>query len=256
MPPLPVLPVLAAVYLNTVDWLWLIHPVAAVLLVYPLLGIVVRLGLQARQRRLGGTRPPATSGRDHADQGRWLTAAVVGSVLVALVIVIATKAPLAAFPGGPGRLALLSLVSVGTAVAFACLWVVRRAALRACFALLCWLGLIGLGLQPEVWRLGDNPLEPAFWQSHFWGGIGLCGLMLFAMASKPETQGSLRWKRLHVSANVLAALVFIAQGISGPRDLLEIPLTWQKPAIFACDFNARQCLPPAAPAQPEQPLQP
>ena len=38
--------------MQTIDWLWLIHPVAAVALVYPLLGMVVRLGLQARARRL------------------------------------------------------------------------------------------------------------------------------------------------------------------------------------------------------------
>jgi hypothetical protein len=52
-----------------------------------------------------------------------------------------------------------------------------------------------------------------------------------------------------VSANVLATLVFLAQGISGPRDLLEIPLHWQKPAIQACDFAAQQC-PAALPNQP------
>jgi hypothetical protein len=141
---------------------------------------------------------------------------------------------------------LLALVTAVTVVAFLCLWRVHRPGYRACFALLCWAGLIGLGLQPEVWRLGDNPLEPAFWQSHFWGGIGLCGLLLFAMAAKPETQRSLRWRRLHVSASVLAAVVLVAQGISGPRDLLEIPLNWQKPAIFSCDFEAQRC--PAAPA--------
>jgi hypothetical protein len=29
--------------------------------------------------------------------------------------------------------------------------------------------------------------------------------------------------------------------ITGSRDLLEIPLSWQKPAIYACDFNAQRC---------------
>ncbi len=234
--------------LQTVDWLWLIHPIAAIVLVYPLLGIVMRLGLHARNRRLGQTKLPVTAGRDHADLGRWLTAALLASVLVALMVVITTKAPLAAFPGGMTRLALLSLVSLGTVGAFLSLWQVGRPVYRASFALLCWLGLIGLGLQPEVWRISDNPLEPTFWQSHFWGGIGLCGLMLFSMAAKPETQRSLRWRRLHLSANALAALVFLAQGISGPRDLLEIPLHWQKPAIQACDYSAQRC-PTTSPEQ-------
>ena len=235
--------------MQTIDWLWLIHPVAAVVLVYPLLGMAARLGLQARARRLGQAKPPPQTGQDHADLGRWLTSTVVGSVLIALVVVIGTKVPPASLPAEAGRLGLLALVALGTAVSLACLWRVRAAAYRACFALLCWVGLIGLGLQPEVWRLGDNPLEPAFWQSHFWGGIGLCGLLLLAMAAKPETQRSPRWRRLHVSATVLAAVVFLAQGISGPRDLLEIPLHWQKPAITACDFAAQQC-PAAIPAQP------
>jgi len=235
--------------MQTIDWLWLIHPVAAVALVYPLLGMVVRLGLQARARRLGQTKLPLSAGREHADVGRWLTAAVVGAVLAALVVVITTKGPLASFAGGSGRLAVLALVSTGTVLSFLSLWQVRAAAYRASFALLCWAGLIGLGLQPEVWRLGDNPLQPAFWQSHFWGGIGLCGLLLFAMAAQPETQRSLRWRRLHVSANALAALVFLAQGISGPRDLLEIPLHWQMPAIQACDFSTQTC-PQGAPGRP------
>ena len=29
-------------------------------------------------------------------------------------------------------------------------------------------------VQGEVYRLSDNPFQLAFWQSHFWGGIGLC----------------------------------------------------------------------------------
>lgn len=233
--------------LQTIDWLWLLHPALAVVVIYPLVGMVVRLGVQARQRRLGQSKLPVSSGRDHADLGRWLTGSVVVAVLVALVVVILTKVPLAEFAGGPSRLALLTLVTAGTAAAFAALWSARQPAYRASFALLCWIGLIGLGLQPEVWRLSDNPLEPAFWQSHFWGGIGLIGLLLFAMAAKPETQRSLRWRRLHVSATVLAAVVLVAQGISGPRDLLEIPLRWQKPAIFSCDFEAQQCPPAPAP---------
>ncbi len=227
--------------MQRVDWLWLLHPVLAVVVIYPLVGMVVRLGIQARQRRLGQSKLPVTSGRDHADLGRWLTGSVVFAVLVALVVVILTKVPFADFAGGTTRLLLLALVTGVTAVAFIAFWRARLPVYRACFALLCWAGLIGLGLQPEVWRLGDNPLEPAFWQSHFWGGIGLCGLLLFAMAAKPETQRSLRWRRLHVSASVLAAVVLLAQGISGPRDLLEIPLQWQKPAVFSCDFETQTC---------------
>ena len=77
--------------MTTIDWFWIVHPVLAVLLVYPLLGMVVRLAWQTRQRRLAGVKHPVTVGRDHSDLGRWLAAAVVLIVLVALTVVIATK---------------------------------------------------------------------------------------------------------------------------------------------------------------------
>ena len=117
----------------------------------------------------------------------------------------------------------------------------RRPALRASFALLTWAGLLGLGSQPEIWRVSDNPFSGAFWSSHYWSGALLTGLLLLAMASRPEIQRSPRMRRLHVSANVLAAVLLAVQAITGTRDLLEIPLSWQKPAIYACDFNAPRC---------------
>ncbi|NDD45553.1 MAG: DUF4079 domain-containing protein, partial [Synechococcaceae bacterium WB9_4xB_025] len=58
----------------SVDWLWILHPFLAVVLIYPLIGMVVRLALQTRQRRLQKTKLPATVGRDHSDLGRWLSA--------------------------------------------------------------------------------------------------------------------------------------------------------------------------------------
>jgi lysylphosphatidylglycerol synthetase-like protein (DUF2156 family) len=235
--------------MKSVDWLWLLHPALAVVLVYPLLGMVLRLAQQTRDRRLTQAKHPPTVGRDHADLGKWLAGSVVAIVLVALAVVIATKHPLSAFERGAARLGVLVVVLLGSVVALVTLWRVKRPMYRASFALLCWAGVIGLGLQSEVFRLSDNPFEPAFWQSHFWGGIGLTGLMLFSVACRPEIHRHLRWRRLHVSANALAALIFLAQGISGPRDLLEIPLSWQKPAVYACDFQAQTC-PAGAPAAP------
>ncbi len=231
--------------MQSVDWLWLLHPALAVVLVYPLLGMVLRLAQQTRDRRLTQAKHPPTVGRDHADLGKFLAGSVVAIVLLAEAVVIATKHPLSSFEGGGARLALLVLVLIGSGVALAALWRVKQSPYRASFALICWAGVIGLGLQPEVFRRSDNPFAPAFWQSHFWGGVGLTGLMLFSVACRPEIHKHLRWRRLHVSANALAALIFLAQGISGPRDLLEIPLSWQKPTIYACDYQARTCPSPA-----------
>lgn len=241
--------------MTSTDWLWILHPLLMVVIAYPLLGIVLFLARRTRLRRLGQSRMPAASGAEHTDLGRALVAAVVAITLVALAVVIGTKAPLDAFPGGPGRLALLLLVAAGTALALVSLLRVRAAPLRGAFALLTWIGMLALGSQPEVWRLSDDPRSPAFWQSHYWGGAGLIGLLLFSVAARPEIQRSLRWRRLHLSANLLAALLFLTQAAIGTRDLLEIPLSWQKPTIHACDPVARVC-PPPAPASPPPPVSP
>jgi len=232
-----------------IDWLWILHPLLMVVIAYPLLGIVLFLARLTRLRRLGHSLLPVSSGAEHTALGQALTAAVLAITLLALVVVIGTKAPLVQFPGGVGRLALLALVTAGTALALAALLRLRAAPYRAAFALLSWAGLLALGSQPEVWRLSDNPFSPGFWQSHYWGGAGLIGLLLFSLAARPEIQRSLRWRRLHLSANVLAALLFLTQAASGTRDLLEIPLSWQKPAIDACDPVRQVCpTPPPPPA--------
>ena len=224
-----------------VDWLWILHPFLAVVLVYPLVGVVVRLAIQTRARRLQKQKLPVTVGRDHSDLGRWLAAAVVLLVLIALSVVIGTKAPLVQFEGGLARAIQLLLVLFGTIVSLLALWRCTRPVLRLAFSLITWAGVLGLGAQPEVWRLSDNPFTPAFWQSHYWAGVGVTGLMLFSLGARAEILRDIRIRRLHVTANVLAALLFLTQGLTGTRDLLEIPLSWQKSTIYRCDFNAKTC---------------
>jgi hypothetical protein len=224
-----------------VDWLWILHPFLAVVLVYPLVGVVVRLAVQTRARRLKNQKLPVTVGRDHSDLGRWLAAAVVLLVLVALSVVIGTKAPLVQFEGGLARAIQLLLVLFGTIVSLLALWRCTRPGLRLAFSLITWAGVLGLGAQPEVWRLSDNPFTPAFWQSHYWAGVGVTGLMLFSLGARAEILRDIRIRRLHVTANVLADLLFLTQGLTGTRDLLEIPLSWQKSTIYRCDFNAKSC---------------
>lgn len=233
--------------MQTVDWLWILHPALAVVLIYPLIGMVVRLGVQARQRRVEKAKLPPTTGRDHADLGQWLSAGVVLLVLVALTVVIVTKQPPEGFMGGSGRALQLLLVLVGTVVSLLALWRVKAKGYRLVFALLTWAGVLGLGAQPEVFRLSDNPLNAAFWQSHYWAGVAVVGLMIFSLAARAEILKELRWRRLHLSASVLAAVLYVVLGVTGSRDLLEIPLAWQKPTIYACDAEKRIC-PPFAPA--------
>ncbi len=228
--------------MTAVDWLWILHPCLAVVLIYPFIGMVLRLGLQTRARRQKtNLKLPPTVGRSHTDLGRWLAAGVVVLVLLALTVVISTKASLADFSGGAHRAIQLMLVLLGTLMSLVALWRSRAPGLRLAFSLITWLGVLTLGAQPEVWRLSDNPWTPAFWQSHYWAGVGVTGLMLFSLGARPEILRDLRLRRLHVTASVLATLLFVMQGITGTRDLLEIPLSWQKPAVDGCDFVLRSC---------------
>ena len=229
--------------MTSIDWLALLHPVLAVLFIYPLVGATVRLGLLVREKRLGLTQQPAKVPAEHSDHGRWLASGVVVAVLIALLYSFFSKfvAAPAAFSGGTPRLAQLLLAAAGTLASLLALWRVRRPLWRACFALLCWGGLLGLGSQNEIWRLSDDPFSGSFWASHYWAGMLLTGLLLWTTAARPEIQRSLRLRRLHVSAAVLISLLLAVQGITGSRDLLEIPLSWQKPAIYSCDFKARRC---------------
>ena len=220
--------------MTSVDWLWILHPALAVVLIYPLLGMVVRLAWQTRQRRVANVKHPPVVGRDHSDLGRWLASGVVLIVLVAFTVVIATKVPLAQFDGGLTRATLLLMALAGTLASLAALWSCKSLSLRGIFAVITAAGVVGLGAQPEVWR-----------QDHYWGGVAVSLLMLLSLAARQEILRDLRWRRLHITASLLAALLFVLQGITGSRDLLEIPLSWQKPALYACDFNLKQCPAPA-----------
>lgn len=219
----------------------ILHPALAVVLIYPLSGMVIRLGLQTRQRRMGASKIAISSGSEHTDLGRWLSAGSVLLVLVALGVVIATHEPISAFRGGAPRAIELMLVFVGTCICLLSLWHATSPPMRLLFTLLTWIGVISLGAQPEVFRLSDNPFQLAFWQSHYWSGIAFTGLMLFSLGARPEILRQLRWRRIHIAANLLAAVLLVVQGITGTRDLLEIPPMWQKPALQACDWSTFRC---------------
>jgi hypothetical protein len=225
---------LAPQSLSALQWLSLLHPLLMVLFAYPVIGATIRIGIHVRERRLGQYPLPASVGPEHLDHGRWLTTAMVLAVLLALgwsflhagawgTGAIGTAAigtvPGANWPHRPLALALGAAAALASCLA---LWRVKRPWLRACFALTCWLALLGLGLQPEVPRWSDNPLDVTFWRSHFWGGWLLSGLLLFAMAAAPEIRSRPLLRRLHLAANVLVALLMAVQAITGCRDLLQL----------------------------------
>ena len=144
--------------------------------------------------------------------------------MVAVLIAMAATYARGDAAGRIGSGAALLLAGMGCLVSCLALWRVKGAWLRAGFALICWLGLLTLGAQPSVWHLGRSPFDGGVWGSHYWSGVLLCGLLLFAMAAAPETLRSSRMLRLHVSAAFLTALLLAVQAISGSRDLLGMAL--------------------------------
>lgn len=238
--------------MTALDWLALLHPVLIILFVYPVVGATIRLGILVREKRLGITRQPDLVPVEHAAHGAWVTGGVVSAVLIALLYSFVAHAwgAGAAVSGGLPRLLLLGMVAAGTLVALLALLRVRRAALRASFSLLCWAGLLGLGSQPEIWRLSDNPLSAGFWGSHYWSGVLLTGLLLFTTAARPEITRMPRLRRLHLLLNLLVMVLLAVQAITGSRDLLQMPLSWQTPAILSCDPRARSCPTPPPPGLP------
>ena len=70
--------------LSPLDWLGLLHPVLAILFIYPVAGAAIRLGILARKKRTGyNTALPETVPTEHWQHGRWLLRAMVVASLIA-----------------------------------------------------------------------------------------------------------------------------------------------------------------------------
>jgi hypothetical protein len=219
------------------DILALVHPVLAIALVYPLVGIVVRLALQTRQRRLDAESRKtiaAQAGPDHLRFGRWLTAAVVGVAWVGLTYAILAK--LLGDPAAGSRLGIVALAITIVPIAVGLLLRSRSIQGQLGYAILAFAGILWLGWQPEVFR---RDFEWAI--SHFYYGITVVLLMLIAFLMQRQIYRSLRWRIAHIVLNCVVLLLFLGQAMTGARDLLEIPLSWQTPALSICDFQKLTC---------------
>ena len=76
------------------DAILLLHPVIAIVVVFPLIGIVVNRAFQTRQRRLQTksgekSKIPPVVGQEHVQLGRWLTVSVVGSFVKSMSMTVA-----------------------------------------------------------------------------------------------------------------------------------------------------------------------
>ncbi|NJM48626.1 MAG: DUF4079 domain-containing protein [Alkalinema sp. RU_4_3] len=218
------------------DWMLLLHPTIAIVTIFPLLGIVLYQALLTRKRRLslkdGQKTPiPATSGPEHVRLGRILSLSVVAIALLGLAQPIFSKLLASdALSKTPMRFLGLTLVFIVTGAALPLLDRAKNRAFRGLFALLTGGGLLLLGSQPEIFHRDGQ-----WYLSHYYLGITAALLMIFSLVILQEIyrDRTHRWRNVHIILNSFAVLLFIAQGLTGTRDLLEIPLTWQKPHIEA-----------------------
>ncbi|MGK7944523.1 MAG: DUF4079 domain-containing protein [Microcystaceae cyanobacterium] len=231
-----------------VDGLSLIHPALVVVFVFPLIGIVVNYAWQTYQRRIQAqkgqkTKIPPLVGRSHVDIGKWLAASVVGVVLIALAYAMTYGGGGFIAQAKEGTLETFSvifviLVLIGTIASLFFLYKARTTYWRAILATLTGMGLVLLGVQDGVWRN-----TPQWYWSHYYYGIVAAFLMILSLATIPDIYQDRknRWRYAHIVSNCIALLFFIGLGITGARDLLEIPLTWQKQHLFKCDFANQTC---------------
>lgn len=226
------------------DFFALLHPAIAIIVVFPLIGIVVNRALLTRQRRLqvaGGEKSkiPPVVGSEHVAIGSWLSGSVVGVALLGMAYPIFSKMlSNDTLTKEPFRVFFAIAIFLLSIASFTLLFKARVKLWRGIFATFTGMGLIILGFQPEVYRR-DNE----WFVSHYYYGITAALLMIFSLViiQNIYQDKQNRWCIAHIILNCFALLLFIGQGMTGARDLLEIPLHWQEHYIYQCDFTNKTC---------------
>ncbi|NET10422.1 MAG: DUF4079 domain-containing protein [Symploca sp. SIO2B6] len=213
----------------------LLHPTFAVIIVFPLIGIVVNFAWQTRQRRLqtankGKSKIPPIVGPDHLKLGRWLTTSVFTATLLGLGFALGSKIiPKQEWVDEPFRVTFIVLMFLLTILSYIFLYRAKKALWRGTFATLAGMGLVILGSQPEVFRR-----DYEWYLSHYYFGMAATLLMLFSMAIVKDIYKDKkhRWRIAHTVLNVIATLLFALQGFTGSRDLFEIGLYTAPPGLI------------------------
>jgi drug/metabolite transporter (DMT)-like permease len=226
------------------DFLALAHPILAIAIVFPMLGIVLNMAWQTRRRRQqiasgDKSKIPPIVGQEHLKAGRILSGSVVGVTLLGLGYAIFEHIlSKDVWSKNSFQVIFIILMFVATIASLVMLYRARPAMWRGIFATLTGIGLVVLGTQDGVFRRTNE-----WYWSHYYIGITAALLMVFSLAIIEDIykDKSNRWRTIHVVLNSIAVLLFLGQGMTGTRDLLEIPLSWQKPFIYSCDFANKTC---------------
>lgn len=228
--------------MNPTDMFRLVHPAIAVFYVFPLIGIATYFALQTRQRRLAAvnkekSKIPPVVGQEHVKIGRLLAASVVGISLLGMAHpIIKTLINKNALVEVPFQVMFIVAMYVFTVATLVFLYRAKTPTWRAIFTTLSSMGLIILGCQDGIFRRSNE-----WFISHYYYGIVAALLMIISVAVLPEIYRSPAWRRSHIGLNMIALLLFVGMGITGARDLLEIPLSWQEPVVYQCDFANKTC---------------
>ena len=229
------------------DTLAVLHPAIAIIVVFPLIGIVLNRALLTRQRRLQvadgeKSKIPPVVGSEHVAIGNWLSRSVVGVALLGMAYPIFSKMlSNDTLTKEPFRVFFALAIFLLSIASFTLLFKARVKLWKGIFATFTGMGLIILGSQPEIYRR-DNE----WFVSHYYYGITAALLMIFSVAIVQDIYQDKqnRWRTAHIILNCFALLLFIGQGMTGARDLLEIPLHWQEHYIYQCDFTNKTCSQP------------
>jgi uncharacterized membrane protein len=239
------------------DLLVLLHPFFAVVVVFPLIGVVVNRAWQVRQRRLqtlqGKSKIPPVVGQEHVQLGRLLTGAVVGIVLLALAVDISGNIlDNQVWSKEPFKVALIGLIFAVVISSLVLLYQAKPPLWRGIFATLAGMALVVLGCQDGIYRKTDQ-----WYISHYYYGMVAALLMIFSLAIVQNIYQDRknRWRSVHIAVSCLALLLFLGQGITGTRDLLEVPLSWQEPYVQKlyeqqCEMKPCTIQAPAVPQAP------
>jgi hypothetical protein len=245
--------------LDVIDALRILHPAIAVLFVFPLIGIVLHMAWQTRQRRLQTategvkTKIPPMVGAEHVKIGKILAGAVVGVNLLGMThpsIKYIIKNDLVV--KDLFQVVALALIFAATISSLVLLFRASTRLWLGIFATLTGMGVILIGIQDIIFkREGFGAiyrLDSLWYLSHFYSGMAATMLMIFSLAIIQDIyrDRSNAWRKVHSSMNSIALILFLFQGWSGARDLLEIPLSWQEPFIYQCDFTKKTCNKPQA----------
>ena len=235
------------------DAILLLHPIVAVVVVFPLIGIVVNRALQTRQRRLqtaagGKSKITPSAGQEHTQLGRWLTGSVIGIVLLALANdVFGNIVDNKVWEQTPFKVMLISII-FGVAIAsLVLLYQAKERLWRGVFATLSGMALVILGCQDGVYRKTEQ-----WYVSHYYYGMTAALLMIFSLAILREIyqDRTHRWRTVHIVLNSIALIIFIGQGVTGTQSLLEVPLAWQESYVhklYEQQCDKRPCTVQASP---------